>query len=165
MKTETINQSMSFDKYAYSWSQPASTHYQCNFPSPLSTEIKEKERVQTIKRFDLFVENPGQTIIKCFKLERSIKIIKGVLITSDKDDLLYYRGSSKINIDGDNYFPEGYESKLLMSGINILPRLRYFELDCAIKNNFNLEMEYSDSDYLSKIFEPYRVSVYLKCEI
>jgi hypothetical protein len=104
MKTGTINQSMSFDKYAYSWSQPTSTHYQCNFPSTL-----------------------------------------------------YYRGCNKISIGGKNYFPEGFERKFFMSGINVPPRLRYLKLDCVMVEDFTLNIKYSDSKDLITEFELYRV--------
>jgi hypothetical protein len=116
------------------------------------------------KRFDLPIEVPGKVFIRNFELDKTIKAVKGVLVTSDKDDLLYYRGSQKIEINKEELFPENYESKLLMSGINVPPRQRYFDLGKINPGNGSVRVTYSDTEDGRTPFSPYRVSIYLDCE-
>ncbi|MBA3971848.1 MAG: hypothetical protein H0X46_06825, partial [Bacteroidetes bacterium] len=47
------------------------------------------------KRFDIQVTEAGTTVSKTFELDKNIKAVKGVLITSDRDDLIYFRGTQK----------------------------------------------------------------------
>ena len=116
------------------------------------------------KRFDLQVTAANQTVIKSFELDKTIKGIKGVLVTADKDDLLYYRGAQKIEINKEEYFPDNYESKLLMSGINVPPKQRYYDLGNVNPGNGIIKVTYVDSDDNRTEFEPYRVSLYVDGE-
>lgn len=117
------------------------------------------------KRFDLKVTESGKPVSQTFELDKTIKSVKGVLLTSDKDDLLYYRGSQKIEINKEEYFPENYESKLLMSGINVPPRLRYYDLGGINPGNGSVKLSYQDTEDGRTNFVPYRVSLYLDCEM
>jgi hypothetical protein len=117
------------------------------------------------KRFDIDITAPGQKENKSFELDKTIKTIRGVLISSDKDDLLYYRGTQKIEINKEEYFPENYESKLLMSGINVAPKQRYYELGNVPAGNGVVKMSYTDTEDGRSSFEAYRVSIYLDCDM
>jgi len=116
------------------------------------------------KRFDIQVGAANQSVTKTFELDKNIKVVKGVLVTSDKDDLLYYRGSQKIEINKEEYFPDNYESKLLMSGINVPPKSRYYDLGSVNPGNGTIKLVYQDADDARTIFAPYRVSLYVDCE-
>ena len=117
------------------------------------------------KRFDLKVVEPNSLVVKTFELDKNIKYVLGILISSDRDDLLYYRGSQKIELNKEEFFPEGYESKLLMSGINIAPKSRYYDLDKVPAGVGSLKVSYLDTENPFMGFEPYRVSIYVDCEI
>lgn len=117
------------------------------------------------KRFDIQITSSGQIISKTFELDKNIVSIKGVLLTSDKDDLLYYRGSQKLEINGEEYFPDNYESKLLMSGINVAPMQRYYDLGDAIAGNGAIKLSYVDTEDARTQFTPYRVSLYVNCTL
>ena len=117
------------------------------------------------KRFDLQVTDANKTVSKTYELDKNIKAVKGVLITSDKDDLLYFRGSQKIEINKEEFFPENYESKLLMSGINVSPKQRYYDLGNVAPGNGLVKLTFTDTDDLRTPFSPYRVSLYLDCEM
>lgn len=116
------------------------------------------------KRYDLQVSSPERIFSQTFELDKNIISIKGILLTSNKDDLLYYRGSQRIEINKFELFPENYESKLLMSGINLSPSLRYYDLGTVPVGNGQLKVEFKDSLDSRTFFEPYRVTVYLSCE-
>lgn len=114
-------------------------------------------------RYDVQVERTGQNVIKLCELDKTITAIIGLLVTSDKDDLLYYRGSQKIEINNEEYFPENYESKLLMSGINADVNQRYYKLENVSPGNGKIKLTFQDTDDLRTAFTPYRVSLYVDC--
>jgi hypothetical protein len=117
------------------------------------------------KRFNIFIDKPNMVYAQSFEMDKTIAFIKGVLMTSNKDDLLYYRGSQKIEINRQEIFPEDYESKLLMTGINCSPNVRYFQTGEMPIGNGILKVDYKDTDDSRAAFEPYRISVYLDCEL
>lgn len=116
------------------------------------------------KRFDIKVDKEESSISKTFELDKNILYVKGILLTSDRDDLLYYRGTQKIEFNSEEYFPENYESKLLMSGINVPPKSRYYELDSVITGNGLIRINFKDNPSGLAEFQPYRVSLYVMCE-
>jgi hypothetical protein len=117
-----------------------------------------------IKRYDLAIGAANAKVSKSIDLEKTITHIDGVLLTSDKGDLLYYRGSQKIEISKDEVFPDTFESKLLMSGINVAPNKRFYQLPHIATGNGNIKIEYQDTNDSRAVFESYRVSLYLLCE-
>ena len=117
------------------------------------------------KRFDIQITVNNQSVSKPFELDKNIVAVNGLLLTSDKDDLLYYRGSQKIEINGEEYFPDNYESKLLMSGINVSPKQRYYDLGGVNPGNGTIKLSYQDTDDARTPFVPYRVSLYVDCSI
>jgi hypothetical protein len=117
------------------------------------------------KRFDLDVTEASMPISKQFELDKNIVAVKGILITSDKDDLLYYRGTQKVEVNNEELFPENYESKLLMSGINVSPKQRYYDVGSIPPGNGLVKLSYTDKEDGRTEFEAYRVSLYLDCEM
>lgn len=117
------------------------------------------------KRFDILITVSDAVYSQTFELDKTIKFVKGVMLTADKDDLLYYRGSQKIEVNRFELFPEGYESKLLMSGINCSPNERYYETGELPIGNAQLKVNYKDTSDGRTQFSPYRVSIYLDCEL
>ena len=115
------------------------------------------------KRFDLEVTSPNQAYTREYELDKTITSVRGIAMTSDKDDLLYFRGSQSIHINKEEIFPSGYESKLLMCGINVSPHGRYYAFDHISPGNGVVQIAYHDSDDGRTEFVPYRVSLYLDC--
>src|SRR4051812_16975329 len=113
----------------------------------LRTYLNQSSMFKTVKtRFDIQITEANQSVSKTFELDKSIGSVKGLLITSDKDDLLYYRGTQKIEINKEEYFPENYESKLLMSGLNVPPKQRYYDLGSVSPGNGSVKIVYTDQD-------------------
>jgi hypothetical protein len=117
------------------------------------------------KRFDIPVTAADTTFTQTFELDKMIIKIHGLLFTSDRDDLLYYRGAGRIEINKEEIFPQEYESKLLMSGINVSVNQRYYDLGGLPPGNGNVKVTYKDTGYDAAPFVPYRVSLYLDYEI
>lgn len=116
------------------------------------------------KRFDVSITSGDKIFSQTFELDKNIIFIKGVLLTADKEDLLYFRGSQRIELNKQEVFPENYESKLLMCGINVSPNARYYNTGSLPVGNGLLKIEYQDRNDARLAFEPYRVSIYLDCE-
>ena len=117
------------------------------------------------KRFDINVTESNTVHSKTFELDKNITAVHGILFTSDRDDLLYYRGSNKIEINREEVFPENYESKLIMSGLNVSPNDRYYHLGGMAPGNGKIKVDFKDTNDNRLPFAPYRVSLYLDCEI
>ncbi len=117
------------------------------------------------KRFDIHVTEQNALHQKTFELDKNIIKVHSLLLESDRDDLLYYRGFCKIEINRQEIFPEGYAAKLLMTGINVSPNHRYYDLGGIEPGNGNVKIDYKDSDTVVAEFADYRVSLYLECEI
>jgi hypothetical protein len=115
------------------------------------------------KRFDLQVTVANGAVSQTFELEKTIVAIKGLLVGSNMDDMLYFRGSQRIEINREEIFPTGYESKLLMSGINCPPNKRHYDLNNMSPGNGQIKVEFQDTDDGRTVFAPYRVSLYVDC--
>jgi hypothetical protein len=116
------------------------------------------------KRFDLQVTVANAVVSSTFDLDKTIVAIHGLLFTTDRDDLLYYRGSQRVEINRSEIFPEGYETRLLLSGVNVSPNDRYYNLGGLPPGNGKVKVDYKDIDSVAAGFSPYRVSLYLDCE-
>ncbi|WP_271834596.1 hypothetical protein [Dolichospermum circinale] len=114
------------------------------------------------KRFDIQIDSPEQTYNRDFELDKDIQTINGIALTSNYDEMLYYRGEQGLLINGTEYFPDNYESKLLMSGVNTHVDKRYYTLENAPVLNGKIKIVYTDSDNSNAPFTPYRVSLYVK---
>jgi hypothetical protein len=117
------------------------------------------------KRYDIDVQTANAISSKTFELDKTVTAIHGILFTSDRDDLVYYRGSAKVEINSDEIFPEGYETKLLMSGLNVSPNDRFYNMGGVLPGNFKVKVEYKDTADARLQFASYRVSIYLDVEI
>lgn len=117
------------------------------------------------KRYDIDVSSANAIHTKTFELDKTVTAIHGMLFASDRDDLMYYRGSAKVEINSDEIFPEGYETKLLMSGLNVSPNDRFYNMGGVLPGNFKVKVEYKDTADARLQFVAYRVSIYLDVEI
>lgn len=116
------------------------------------------------KRFDLQISEAGAIKREQFELDKNVSKVNAILLTSDKEEQLYNRGSQKIEINGQEIFPEKYESKLLMSGLAVSPNDKFYKLPSVTIGNRIMKVEYADSNDSRSAFSAYRVSVYLELE-
>lgn len=103
---------------------------------------------------------------KKFDLDKNVRVVLGLLVSSDNPRLLFFRGSQRLEISGDELYPEDYESKLLMSGISVPPNEKYVELgNGVLAGNGEIKMLYKDTDNNNAPFTPYKVTLVIKCEL
>lgn len=112
------------------------------------------------ERFDLKITQSGEVVKGEFELDKHANELLGLVLTSDRDDLLFYRGTQKIQFNDQELFPEEFESRLLMSGINVSPNDRIVKVGKPKAGNGKLEVWYKDNNHASTRFVPYRVTLY-----
>lgn len=118
------------------------------------------------KVYSFAVESQGTPVNKKFDLDKNVKLVRGIMLSSDKPNLLFYRGSQRIEISGDEIFPEDYESKLLMSGIAVAPDQKYRTLgNGVIAGNGEVKIQYKDTMNPNASFTTYKVIMILQCEM
>jgi hypothetical protein len=118
------------------------------------------------KRFSFTVTGANASYPKKFDLDKNVSVVSALLLSSDQPNMLFYRGSQKIEINSDELYPEDYESKLLMSGISVPPDERYVELgNGVLSGNGEVKLLYKDKDNPATVFAPYDVVLNLKCEL
>ena len=122
----------------------------------------EKRLVDKVYSFT--VESECQTINKKFDLDKNVKLVNAILLSSDQPISLFYRGTQRIEISGDEIFPEDYESKLLMSGISVPPDQKYRTLgNGVVAGNGEVKIQYKDGSNGNVSFCPYKVTIVLQC--
>ncbi|MBI1836444.1 MAG: hypothetical protein HYR91_04175 [Flavobacteriia bacterium] len=112
------------------------------------------------ERFDVQITAENQTFKQEFELDKNANYLIGIALTSSRDDLMFYRGSQKILLNDMELFPEGFESKLLMSGLNVAPDNRLITLGELGTGNGKIEIAYTDKAHELIKFVPYRVTIY-----
>lgn len=121
---------------------------------------------QVDKTYSILVETEGQQVNKTFILDKNVKVVVGMQIISDSPKHLFYRGSQRVEISGDEIFPEDFESKILMSGLAVAPDQKYRTLgDGVIAGNGEIKVQYKDSVNPNAIFAPYKVTFVFLCEM
>lgn len=103
----------------------------------------------------------GQTVKEDFELDKHVTKVRGILLTSDRDDQLYHRATVQILVNGEEVIPDEYHAKLLMSGLGVAPKDRYLPLDLEPGNGI-VKVAVSDNENPAIAFSSYTVSVYLE---
>lgn len=118
------------------------------------------------KRFDIMVNDSESVVNEEIILENTTQYISGIGLCSDNDDLLYHRGTLRVEINGKEYLPDNFEAKRLMCGTNVDPNTRTLSLgkQPVVPLNKKVKITYTDnpSNYAGGAFSAYRVSVYLE---
>jgi hypothetical protein len=118
------------------------------------------------KRFEgISITAEGQIVKEKFELDKTVRIIKGIKFTSDREDLLFYRGVQRIVINGKERYEDNYESKNLQSSINVDVNKRYKDMRDLEPGNGVIEIDYKDNPHPLAAFTPYKVSLYVEYEI
>lgn len=120
------------------------------------------------KRFTIAVGTAATSYNQKFALDKDVHHVRGVLVTADHPDLLFYRGSQKIEISGEEILPEDFESRLLYSGINVPPDNRFLTLvegKGVPAGNGEIKVLYKDVNNSNTTFAAYNVTIIFVCEI
>ncbi len=124
-------------------------------------------RIGIIKEWvDIQITQPNQKVKGAMEVDKLAGHILGISISANLEDKLYYRGSQRITINEMEIFPEGYESKMLMQGLNVPVNQRIIRLGQKIEpGNRKVEIEFQDTEAQSAKFAPYRVRLYVYSQL
>jgi len=99
------------------------------------------------------------------ELPKHTKFVKGLQLISNVPDKLYYRGSQRIEIGGEELFPDGFDSKILMSSVSVAPRERFFELGDVLPGDLLIKVRFEDKDHTAAPFgDGYQVRLVILIE-
>ena len=118
------------------------------------------------KSFSFQVNEAGKLYTPVnWELPKKTKFVKGLQLTSDFPNKLYYRGTQKIEVGGDELFPEGFDSKILVSSISVAPRDRFFDLGEVLPGDLSVKIRYQDINHSRAEFDGgYQVTLVLLIE-
>lgn len=124
-------------------------------------------RIKIIKEWvDVLITAPNQSVKENFEVDKHAAKIIGIAFTTNNDTMPYYRGSQKISINDKEVYPEGYESKLLMQGINVPVNERIISLGEELEpGNRKVEIEYRDENHPAVAFSIYKIRLYVYSRI
>jgi len=118
------------------------------------------------KVYSFVVDAENGVFNKKFDLDKNVKLVRGMLLSSDIPVALYYRGSQNLEISGDEILPEDYESKLLMTGLSVPPDEKFRTLgDGIIAGNGEIKIQFKDVPNPNIPFIAYKVLVTFQCEM
>jgi len=120
-------------------------------------------RSKIIKEWvDVQVTAANQPFKANFEVDKHAAVIIGIAITSTLDEMIYYRGSQRITMNDMEIYPEDYETKMLMQGLNVPVDQRIIKLGEEIApGNRKVEIEYKDTDHPLVPFQAYKVRLYV----
>ncbi len=116
------------------------------------------------KDFDVQVTAAGQTVRKTFELDKSVKVITHYTILSNREDLTYYRGSFRLEINKDEVAPEGYSVKKVMCWPSVSADARLKSIGRRDTGNGQIDFEYTDTNDGLTVFQPYKVTLSVEGE-
>jgi hypothetical protein len=116
------------------------------------------------KDFDVKVTEAGQTVKKIVELDKSVKFITHFTILSNREDLAYYRGTFRLEINKDEIVPENYSAKKVMCWASVGANDRLKSIGRACTGNGLINFEYKDTDDGLTSFQPYTVTLSVEGE-
>ena len=110
------------------------------------------------KQFDVQVTEANKTVKKTFEVDKSVKIISAVSIFSNRDDLAYYRGSFRLEINKEEIYTE-HSTKKIMTSENVEANKKGYNIGRISISNGLITFEYTDNEDGRTVFAPYTVSL------
>ena len=120
------------------------------------------DSVQRIK-FDVLTAGENVAFQETIQLTGKEKLT-GIMVTGSNGCAVFESVFNKLHLNSEEIFPPDYDAGLLMFGVNIQPKNRFFPLEIKCKSNFQIDLIYKDCVKSMK-FEPYIVSIYFRFEI
>lgn len=117
------------------------------------------------KPFSFQVTEANKTVTANFELDKNIVGIKGLIIGSFRPELMYLRGSQRIEISKVEIFPENFLTQWLMIGVATPMNNRFKELKNVIPGNRTVRVDYKDADDGRTVFAPYTFHFALEVEM
>ena len=109
--------------------------------------VKQKLKETRVSYTFQVVQSQSSVIPNGWELPKQTKAVKGIQLSADYPDKLYYRGSQRIEIGGEELFPDNFDSRLLMSSLAVAPRERFFDLGAVAPGDLSIKVRYKDVNH------------------
>jgi hypothetical protein len=118
------------------------------------------------KWFDINVTDADKTYSVSYELDKTIGFITGIDFTTNRDKLLYQRGTHRLEVNRFEVFPEGFPTKKVYHLPDVEAHKRFYRRGIKIPvGNGIIKVEYKDTSDVAAPFEPYSIRVVLDCEL
>ena len=116
------------------------------------------------KWFDIMVTEADKVYSVTYELDKTIAFVTGIGLDSNREKLLYQRGSQKIEINKQEIVPEGFLSRRLYHIPGVEAHKRFLRRGGKIPvGNGIIKVEYKDTSDTLVQFEPYWIRITLDC--
>jgi hypothetical protein len=116
------------------------------------------------KEYDININADGATVKKTFEVDKSVKTVRGVMLLSNRPDLVFYRGSLRLEINKEEIFPEGFSASRLLSSPNVKPNDRIYTIGEHTAGNGLIKVDYTDTADGRTVFGTYTVTLCIEGE-
>lgn len=116
------------------------------------------------KDFDVEITTAGQSVKKTFELDKSMKTVTHYTVLSNREDLMYYRGSFGLEINKDEVVAEGYSVKKIFCWPSVAADLRLKTIGRRETGSGLINFQYSDKSDGLTTFAPYTVTLSVEGE-
>ncbi len=116
------------------------------------------------KTFNLQVTDAGKTVKKTFEVDKSVVSVQAVALQSNREELMYYRGSFKLEINKDEIFSEETSAKKIYALPSVDANNRSYRIGSIATGNGLITFEYTDNEDGRTVFAPYTVSLIIDGE-
>jgi hypothetical protein len=116
------------------------------------------------KDFEVQISAAGQSVKKIFELDKSMKTVTHYTILSNREDLLYYRGSFGLEINKDEIVAEGYSVKKVVCWPSVPADSRLKSIGKLEVGSGLINFQYSDTADGLTTFQPYTVTLSVEGE-
>ena len=111
------------------------------------------------KTFNLQITDAGKTVKKTFEVDKSVVLIQAVMLTSNREELMYCRGTLRLEINKDEIFTEDTPVKKIYALPSVDANHRPYRIGNISTGNGLITFEYTDSEDSRTVFAPYTVSL------
>ncbi len=111
------------------------------------------------KTFNLQVTDAGKTVKKTFEVDKSVVLIQAVGLSSNREELMYYRGTLRLEINKDEILSEETSAKKIYALPSVDANNRPYRIGNIATGNGLITFEYTDTDDGRTVFTPYTVSL------
>jgi hypothetical protein len=116
-------------------------------------------RKQYSKSFYLQVTEAGKTVKKTFEVDKSVVVITAIALNANREELLYYRGTFRLEINKDEIFNEETSAKKIYALPSVDANNRSYRIGMISTGNGLITFEYTDNEDGRTLFTPYTVSL------
>lgn len=99
----------------------------------------------------------GESIKRTFELDKSVLNVTMVGLNANREELLYYRGSFRLEISKEEIFPEDTPAKKIYTLPSVDANIRSYRIGEIPLSNGQINIQYKDTDDGRTAFVPYTV--------